>query len=233
MMDRARRLCRRLFHHVYHRYALRQIAKPTTRVLGHTLVTDPQVFHPVYFLSTGLFLAYLGERQLAGKRLLDMGTGSGIVGIFAASRGAAVTSCDVNPHAVRLAAENARRNAAPVEVVESNLFSALAGRVFDLICFNVPFYAQAATTPFESALYAGPAFETIREFARGCGDALARDGEVVIIFSEDSGRDTVLSFFVAADLVAVEERVATKYFERFHIVRFRRAASAPAAQQHR
>lgn len=209
------------------------MAKPTTRVLGHTLVTDPQVFHPVYFLSTGLFLAYLGQRDLAGKRFLDMGTGSGIIGIFAATRGAAVTSCDVNPHAVRVAGENARRNGVTLEVIESNVFSALAGRVFDVICFNVPFYPQTPATPFESALYAGPEFETIREFARGCGDALAADGEAIIIFSEDSGRDNVLGFFRAAALMAVEERVATKYFERFHIVRFRRAGSALSAQQHR
>ena len=65
-----------------------QIAKPVTQLRGRTLLTDPEVFHPVYFLSTPLFLDYLSDYlstiAVAGKRLLDMGTGSGVVGIFAA-----------------------------------------------------------------------------------------------------------------------------------------------------
>src|SRR3982750_4571395 len=122
-MERARRLCRRWFHRVYHRYALRQIAKPETRLRGRTFLTDPEVFHPVYFLSTPVFLDYLSTVAVAGKRLLDMGTGSGAGGLFAAARGAAVTACDINPRAVSLAGQNARRNGVEMEVVESNLFA--------------------------------------------------------------------------------------------------------------
>ncbi len=135
-MERARRFCRCLFHRVYHPYALRQIAKPLTRLRGRTLLTDPEVFHPVCFLSTPVFLDYLSTVAVEGKRLLDMGTGSGTIGIFAAGRGARVTACDINPRAVALAGENARRNDVEMEVLASDLFSALAGRSFDLICFN-------------------------------------------------------------------------------------------------
>jgi release factor glutamine methyltransferase len=226
-MERARKLCRRLFHQLYHAHALRQIAKPTTRMLGRTLLTDPEVFHPIYFVSTGVFLDYLGTLDLAGKRLLDMGTGSGPVAIFAGDRGARVTACDVNPRAVRLAAENARRSGVAVEVVESNLFSALPGRTFDLICFNVPFYPKDPRTPFEAALYAGSNFETISGFAAGCREALAPGGSVVVIFSEDSGRDRIVSLFTAAALTATDERTSTRYFERFHLLRFRRAGDSP------
>jgi len=229
-MERARRLCRRLFHRVYHRYALWQMGRPVTRLRGRALLTDPEVFHPVYFLSTPVFLDYLETLPVAGKQLLDMGTGSGAVGLFAALRGATVTACDVNPRAVTLAAENARRNGARMDVVESNLFAALTGRRFDLICFNLPFYPGQARTRFDHAWFAGPDFETVREFAAGCREALAPGGAVVVIFSEDSGRDRIVSLFTAAGLAPVEERSARKFFERFHLLRLHPVSATPAEQ---
>jgi release factor glutamine methyltransferase len=219
-MERARKLCRRLFHRLFHAHALRQIAKPTTRLYGRVLLTDPEVFHPIYFLSTRIFLDYLGTLELAGRQFLDMGTGSGAVGILAALRGAVVTACDVNPRAARLAAENARRAGVAMEVHQSNLFGAVPGRRFDLIGFNLPFWAGAPRSAFEAALYGGPDFETITAFASGCRQALAPGGSVVVIFSEDSGRERLMSIFSAAELVAVEERTRTRFFERFHVVRF-------------
>jgi release factor glutamine methyltransferase len=231
-MERARRLCRRLFHRVYHRYALRQIAKPVTRLRGRTLLTDPEVFHPVYFFSTPVFLDYLATVDVAGKRVLDMGTGSGAVGLFAAIRGGQVTACDINPRAVSLAGENARRNGVAMEIVESNLFAALPGRRFDVICFNLPFYRGHARTQFDAALFGGPDFETVRAFAAGCGEALAPGGAVVVIFSEDSGRDLILSLFTAAGFAPTDQRISRKYFERFHLVRLERSSSSPA-EQHR
>jgi methylase of polypeptide subunit release factors len=219
LKQRARKLGRRLFHRLYHGYALRQIAKPSTRLLGRTLLTDPDVFHPVYFLSTKVFLDYLATLDLAGKRFLDMGTGSGAVGIFAAARGAQVTACDINPRAVRLAARNAQGNGVQMEVVESDLFDALDGRLFDVIAFNLPFYAEVPRPPMGVAFYAGPNFETIRSFAAGCRRALAPGGSVVVIFSEDSGRDRVVALFEAEAFASVDEHVASRFFERFHLLK--------------
>jgi release factor glutamine methyltransferase len=232
LMERARRFCRRLFDRVYHPYALWQIARPTARLRGRTFLTDPEVFHPVYFLSTPVFLDYLATLEVVGKRLLDMGTGSGAIGLFAAARGAQVTACDINPRAVALASDNARRNHVEMEVVESDLFAVLPGRTFDLICFNLPFYRGQPRTRFDAALFGGPDFETVRAFAAGCRDALAAGGAVAVIFSEDSGRDDVVSLFTGAGLTVVDERTVRKYFELFHLVRFRRASPLPA-EQHR
>ena len=231
-MESARRFCRRLFHRVYHPYALRQLAKPVTRLRGRTLLTDPEVFHPVYFLSTPVFLDYLSTVAVAGKRLLDMGTGSGTVGIFAAGRGAQVTACDINPRAVALAGANARRNGVEMEVLGSNLFSSLVGRRFDVICFNLPFFAGQPRSNFEHAFFGGQDFETIRAFANGCRQALAPGGTVAVIFSEDSGHDRIMSCFADAGFVTADERTAHKYFERFHLLRLEIPASAAPAEQH-
>jgi release factor glutamine methyltransferase len=224
---RARRVLRRtlrgLLHRLYRPYVLWRMARPgQTRVGGRTLLTDPQVFHPTYFLSTRILIDYLRTLDLRGKRLLDMGTGSGAVGLFAESRGAVVTAVDVNPYAVALARKNADRNAARVELLESDLFAALAGRTFDVICFNIPFYPRDPRNHLEAAFFAGREFETVRSFAAGCTEFVAQDGAVVIIFSEDSGHDRILSFFTEAGLTAIDERVTRRLLEKFHTLRFRR-----------
>jgi HemK-related putative methylase len=214
-----RGLFRALIAPVHRAYVLRRIARPSeTWLFGHRLRTDPEVFHPVFFRSTRVLLEALGD--LRGKSVLDMGTGSGSLAVFATARGARVTACDVNPHAVELARENLRRNGLGAEVVESNLFAALAGRRFDLICFNIPFYPKAATTHLEAAFFAGPNFETVRAFAEGCRAHLAPGGQVVIVFSEDSGYHRILSLFDGAGLTSMREETTQRLFERFHVVWF-------------
>jgi release factor glutamine methyltransferase len=222
-MEPVRRILRRLVHTIYRPYVLWRIGAPSrARLLGQTLATDPLVFHPVYFSSTRIVLRHLASMDLAGKRFLDMGTGSGSIGISAAMRGAIVTSCDVNVRAVELARENAARNAVTVEVIESDVFSALPDRTFDVICFNVPFYPKTPRTPLEAAFFAGPNFETVRSFAVGCVAALAADGTIVVIFSEDSGRDVIVSLFTSEGFVISAETVSVRLFERFHLVSLRR-----------
>jgi release factor glutamine methyltransferase len=230
-MTLSRRLCRVLIQLVYRPYVLWRIRRPSeARLFGRDLLTDPEVFHPTYFFSTRILADHLGTLSLEGKRFLDMGTGSGPIGIQAAGAGASVTACDINPRAVRLAAENARRNGFAMEVVHSDLFSALEGRSFDVICFNVPFYATPKTpptpaVPLDAAFFAGPDFETIRTFASQCSRFLAPGGVVIVLFSEDSGRDRMLSIFQRAGLTAIGESVASRFFERFHVLCLRPAAA--------
>jgi release factor glutamine methyltransferase len=223
-VDLRRHICRPLFNRFYRGYVLRRIAAPSvTTFRGHAMATEPEVFHPIYFLSSKILAEAIGTIPLAGKRFLDMGTGSGPVALVAAAAGAEVTAADINPRAVELAARNLRRNGLAGEVVESNLFAALAGKTFDVIAFNLPFYPKEPRTPFEFAFYAGKNFETVHAFAAGCVQCLAPDGTVVVVFSEDSDHARVLSIFAGAGLTAVSERVTQKFFEEFHAVCFRHA----------
>ena len=106
--------------------------------LGLTLVIPAEVqaiFPPSYLL---------GEAVLAdarpGERVLDMGTGSGVNGILAATKGARVVAVDVNPYALAAARANADRNGVAdlVDVRESDVFAGVDG-VFDLIVFDPPY----------------------------------------------------------------------------------------------
>jgi release factor glutamine methyltransferase len=106
--------------------------------LGMTIVVPPQVM-PITPMSH-----HLGEQVLAaaleGERVLDMGTGSGVNAIFAATRGARVLAVDISPPALAAAEANAERNgmADRIEVRRSDIFDNVEG-LFDLIVFDPPF----------------------------------------------------------------------------------------------
>lgn len=86
---------------------------PPSRTDATVLRIDPEMsFGTGHHASTQLILQLLAESlQLSGDRLLDVGTGTGILAIAACRAGAAAAlGVDTNPDAVRNARENARQN---------------------------------------------------------------------------------------------------------------------------
>lgn len=100
--------------------------------------------------TTSFCLEALGRRAGAGLgRVLDAGTGTGILAVAAARLGATVVAVDADPEAVRAAKENARVNgvAGAVTVVEADLVPWLeAAAPFDGVTANLTadFFARRA-----------------------------------------------------------------------------------------
>lgn len=76
----------------------------------------------------------------AGARIVDIGTGSGVGAIVAATLcpGATVTMTDINPRALRLAAINARAAGVVVQAVEGEDLSGVEGPI-DVALANPPY----------------------------------------------------------------------------------------------
>ena len=78
-----------------------------------------------------------------GGEILDLGCGWGVIGVSVARKWpeCRVTMADVNLRALDLSRENAKRNRAEVECVESDGMAAFAGRLFDAVVTNPPIRA--------------------------------------------------------------------------------------------
>jgi ribosomal protein L11 methyltransferase len=92
--------------------------------------------------STRLCLLGLESHLRSGDRVLDLGTGSGILAIAAAKLGASeVLALDIDPMAVASARENVQRNGVSgvVDVIQGSLAEAKTrrGSGFDLVVVNI------------------------------------------------------------------------------------------------
>lgn len=86
--------------------------------------------------TTRLCLQALAERDLSGARVLDVGCGSGVLGILAARRGAdAVTAIDIADAAVEATRQNASANSVVVEASTTPLSDVVGS--FDLVLANL------------------------------------------------------------------------------------------------
>jgi release factor glutamine methyltransferase len=157
---------------------------------GRPLVVPRDVAGPVPPNYNVLARAVLQEVRKTDT-VLDMGTGSGIQAILAASKGAIVTAVDVNPIAVRCARSNVRRNklSARVSVMEGDLFDRIEGR-FDLIIFDPPFRWSAPRDLFEMSC-ADENYKSLQEFFSMAQQHLSDQGRMLMSF----GTSGDLAFF--------------------------------------
>ena len=106
--------------------------------------------------TTALCLEVLDERVRGGERVLDIGTGSGILAIAALKLGAAAAEgVDIDPMCVRTAGENAVRNGVEdrLTVLVGDLSDKASG-VYDLITANIVAAAILSLAPHVPALLA-------------------------------------------------------------------------------
>jgi release factor glutamine methyltransferase len=125
------------------------------------------------------------------KRVADVGSGSGVIGISLAARHPQIEvwAVDKNPEAVALTRKNARRNgvADRVHVVEGDLLDPVPGQV-DVVVANLPYLPDSLHDDRydgepEDAVYAeGDGLDPYRRLLNACRDGkLVTPGGVVVI----------------------------------------------------
>lgn len=150
----------------------------------HILV-KPGVFYPGFIISTKLFLQYMGRLDLREKTLLELGAGSGIISLFAASKGAIVTASDINPVSVQNIRENAQMNKAEITVIESDLFEKIPESAFDFIIIAPPYYPKEPADFAEMAWYCGGNFEYYERLFQQLPGFYHDKTQVLMILSDD------------------------------------------------
>jgi release factor glutamine methyltransferase len=151
-----RTVLKHIVGHTYKPLLVKYLSK--TRVYQYkelSLAIPPQVFHPGFFSSTRLLLEEVTRLPLEGQRLLELGAGSGLIAIAAAKRKAVVTATDINPVAVEYLHRNSQENNVQLEIIRSDLFTAIPPQQFDIIAVNPPYYRKKAQTWYDHAWYCG------------------------------------------------------------------------------
>lgn len=201
-----RRALRRTIHFLAYHFILKRGGVTATRAAGFRLRVRPTVFHPRYFVTSQFFAAFVGGLDLAGKRVADVGTGSGILALAAARAGARqVIALDVNPAAAANAAENARLNGSGGRVigVGSNLLSAiLPAPLFDIILSSPPSFPGEPRDIADRAWHAGPDYRDIAALFGQARERLAPGGRVYLLLSSDSDLDLLGRLIARARFVA-------------------------------
>ena len=100
------------------------------------ITTDENVYIPAedsYLLAENLEIE-------AGQSVLEIGTGSGIVAMYASRLTDNITVTDINFDACELAQKNFKANGIEnIEILFGNLFEPVKSRKFDVILFNTPY----------------------------------------------------------------------------------------------
>ena len=158
----------------------------------------PGVFHPGVYLSTKVFLEYLEFVNVYKQRVLELGTGTGLISIICALDGAYVTASDSHSLSIRNAEFNKRhfneeisKRGGKLETIESDLFGKIPRQVFDLIIINPPFLYGKAKTFAEhtirhtaSSSYFENLFSSLNSYANS-------ESEILMILSDHCDQELI------------------------------------------
>jgi release factor glutamine methyltransferase len=162
--------------------------------------------------DTFLLLDSLDHAERPLGSALELGTGTGIIAIYGAKRGARVTATDINEETLALAKENASLNgvAERIEFVKSDLFDNVDGS-FDTIIFNPPYLPEEE--PRDVALDGGKkGYELAERFLKDMPKHLENDGRCYLLLSSIDKPESLLKRYKHRAMA--EKRF---FFERLYV----------------
>lgn len=174
--------------------------------------TDDNVYVPAedsYLLADNLEIK-------KGQSVLEIGTGSGIVAMYASRLTDDITVTDINFDACELARKNFAENGIEnIEILWGNLFEVVENRKFDVILFNTPYLPTEDDEVLDNTI--NYAFDgglngrkVIDLFLNEVGNHLNDGGIVQMIQSSLSGNDETLGKLDEMGFIA--EIAASEHF---------------------
>ena len=174
--------------------------------------TDDNVYVPAedsYLLAENLQIK-------EGQSVLEIGTGSGIVAMYASRLTDKITVTDINFDACELARKNFRKNNIKnIEILWGNMFEVVGNRKFDVILFNTPYLPTEEDEVLDNTI--NYAFDgglngrkVIDLFLNEVKNHLNDGGIVQMIQSSLSGNDETLSKLDELGFIA--EIAASEHF---------------------
>lgn len=149
---------------------------------GKRFYVDPHIMSPKYSYAPQFFMDYWNIDK--DDVILDVGTGSGILAIFASDIAKKVVASDINPYCLESVKRSAELNNANLEIRIGNMFDVVKeGEKFTKIFFNAPYFNRKPKDELEKAVF-DEDYKVMEAFLKDAKKHLARNGNVLIGFSE-------------------------------------------------
>lgn len=182
--------------------------------------TDDNVYIPAedsYLLADNLEIK-------EGQSVLEIGTGSGIVAMYASKLTDRITVTDINFDACELARKNFEENSIEnIEILFGNLFEPVKNRKFDVILFNTPYLPTEDGEVLDDTL--NYAFDgglngrkVIDLFLNDVGNHLNDGGIVQLIQSSLSGNEETLEKLDSLGFIAEIKASEHFFFEDIALI---------------
>ena len=169
--------------------AMRQRQEPcTVSHAGREFDVLPGVFPP--YLDSALLVRAM--RIEPDDNVLDVGSGTGVIAVFAALRAKRVVATDINPAAVETIRANANRHDLEdrLTAVQTDLFPRELPAAFDVVTFNPPYTDHPTADMAEKSVW-DPGHSTIRRFFSGVADVLRPDGRIYLGWADFADLDFI------------------------------------------
>ncbi len=217
-------LIRKIIHPFFRKYHFWYHKKPRKYCYEDVYtIVQPGVFSPVHTVSTRVFLDFIARMDVRGKRVLELGCGSGIISLFVASRGALVTATDINPKAIASLRSTAAEQNLGIDAYLSDLFDDISSS-FDFIVINPPYFPRNPGSIEENAWFCGENFEYFRKLFYQLKQRSHKKETTFIVLSDDCDISSV-SAIASQECFALREVYSRKLF--FETIMIFKVVSAP------
>ncbi len=168
--------------------------------------TNSEVYDP----AEDTFLLIESIKITRNQKVLEIGTGCGLISLECARNGANVICTDINPHAIKLVNENIKLNEekikGTIEVRKGSLFEVIKNdEVFDAIIFNPPYLPTSKEEKIgdwlDISVNGGTdGLKVTKEFIKHAGNYLLLESKAYFIYSSLSDRNDLEDFIKANNL---------------------------------
>jgi len=156
----------------------------------------------------------LSTIPVEGNKIVDVGTGSGILGLFCALRGASVIISDIDQSSLLHAQKAAKILKLDLEATLSDLYSNINGQ-FDLILFNPPYLVSTALE--DRAVDGGKkGVEIATRFLKDLERHLKPEGTALLLMSSQNNPPSICDQNPELDLSTVARRAL--FFEELQVL---------------
>jgi release factor glutamine methyltransferase len=154
---------------------------------------------------------------LKDKQVLDVGTGSGVLGLVCAIRGAHVTVSDSDASAIEHAGNAAKLLRVELKGIVSDMFTDVPGR-FNLILFNPPYLPSQ---DYKDKTVDGGALgrNLINRFLDGLPNHLQKGGEALLLISSLNNPKALFDARKEFEFLTLKKRAL--FFEELQVLRLR------------